>query len=137
MSTAKVTNLHLSLCLAVITRNFFQLMFYLQIHLIALIFNGREQMSIIRLWKFYSREKIGSNTVKERKIMSKKLGKININNGSQHQNIFVLIRISQLKKHTLYNECFYRVFKHLNIISFLLEEHMKQNGSGEIELTAC
>lgn len=63
----------------------------LQVHLNAVFLDSEVKCLIIRLGQLHAREQIRCDTMEQRQIMAQELRKIDINDGSQHENIFFLV----------------------------------------------
>jgi len=70
----------------------------LQVHLLTVLLDGSIENLIVWFWQRNTREEIRGDTVEQRQIVVKELGKVDIDDGSQHENVFFFIRVLQLKK---------------------------------------
>ena len=54
-------------------------------------------MSVIRLRQLHPRKQIGSDPVEEGQVVRQKLGQIDVDDRSKHQDVLVFIRVSKLQ----------------------------------------
>lgn len=58
------------------------------------------QYRVVWLRQLHSRKQVRRDALKEREIVRKKLGQVDISDGSQHENVLILIWVLELGRYT-------------------------------------
>ena len=71
--------------------------FGLQVHVLACLVDGGQECAVVRRGQFNAREKIRSDTVEKRNIVSQELWQVDIDDGTQHENLLFFVRVPELQ----------------------------------------
>ena len=59
------------------------------------------QDGVIGLGEFYSGEEVRGDALKEREVVREELGQVDVSDGSQHEDIFILVWVLELRREVL------------------------------------
>ena len=68
----------------------------LEVHLEAVLLHSLIENHVVRLRQFDAWEQVGGDAIEERQVVAQEFGQVDINDGAQHEDVLVFLRVLQL-----------------------------------------
>ena len=68
----------------------------LEVHLEAVLLHSLIENHVVRLRQFDAWEQVGGDAIEERQVVAQEFGQVDINDGAQHEDVLIFLRVLQL-----------------------------------------